>query len=198
MEKSKASPKKKSIFITPLARVSYASLYKAKAYEDQDAKFSCDLIFKAGEDLSGLEKAIHAAKVLQWGKDKSTWPKKLRSPIKDGDEKEGQPEYAGRMYITPANKHKPYVVDRKREHISEESDDFYSGCFVYGVLTVKAYDTKANKGVSLYLEGVQKVKDGERFGGSSKPEDALEDLGDDEDNQDDMGADDDLDEDIGF
>ena len=172
--------KKQSTIRTPLARVSYANVYKAKAYKDQKPKFSCDLIFKPGADLSELNRAIHQAKVAQWGADKSRWPRKMREPIKDGSEKEGQKEYQNRKYITPSNEHRPYVVDRDLQPIPPESNEFYSGCFAYAAVRVKAYDSPMNKGVAIYLEGLVKAKDGDKFGGSSRPEDVFQPLTDEE------------------
>ncbi len=187
---------KKKIIITPLARVSYACLYKPKPAMKsstgvaQDPKFQCDLIFRAKADLTELRKAVFKAKVEKWGADKTKWPKKLHSPFKDGNENADKPEYVGTTFITPTNKNRPYVVDGQLQPITEQSGEFYSGCFVYAALTCKAYDMK-KKGVTFYLEGVQKVKNGERFGaGSSKPEDAFQEL-EESDTEEDEDSDDD-------
>jgi hypothetical protein len=57
------------------------------------------------------------------------------------------------------------VVDRKKAAVSEADGVIYSGCYVNASLAAGAYEFgKIKKGVTCYLNGVQFVADGERFG----------------------------------
>jgi hypothetical protein len=150
---------------TPVARVSFPKVFKADAYEDQEPKFSCTLLFPKTADLSALRKAVHAASVKKWGADEKKWPKNLRSPFNDGNDKTDLQGYKNTIYISAKNKHRPQVVDQKLNPITEEDDTFYAGCFARFSLRAYAYDTKGNKGVSFSLEAIQKHSDGERFSG---------------------------------
>lgn len=181
--------------VTPVARVSFPNVYEAKAYEDSEPKFSCTLLFKKNVDLSSLKKAVHAAKVKKWGSDETKWPKKIRSPFNDGDEKEDLDGYEGMIYITATNRFKPQVVDRKLEPIAEESGDFYAGCYAQFALRAFAYGGKPTPykpGISFSLESIQKVKDGEPFSGRMNAEDVFGEL-DDEDGDDTSSDEDDSD-----
>lgn len=185
--------------ITPVFRVSFPRVFKAEAFEDQPAKFSCTLLFPKNADLSEMKKAVHAAKVATWGSDQAEWPKKLRTPFRDGDEKEDLEGYKGMIYVTVSNKHKPQVVDKNLEPITEESDDFYAGCKARAALRAFTYDTKGNKGVTFSLESLQKMGEGERFSGRMKAEDVFTKVAEDEDTSAESDeSNDDSDEDGGF
>lgn len=182
----------------PKFRVSFPRVFKAEAFEDQAPKFTCTMLFKSTQDLTVLKKAAHAAKVDKWGADKSKWPKKLRSPFRDGNEKEDLEGYKGMIYITASNKHRPEVVGRDLSPITEESDEFYAGCYARATLRAFAYDAKGNKGVSFSLENIQKVGEGERFSGRVKAEDSFDALDEEEDEDTDSGDDSEEDDDAGF
>ncbi len=171
----------------PLARVSFPNVFTPRAFEDGPEKYECQFLWPKDTDLSVLKKAIHSAIVEAWGKDKAKWPEGLKSPIKDGDKMEDLEGYEGQYYIKTSSHRKPGVINRKKEVITNE-DDFYGGCYAIATVLVKAYATKGNKGVTIYLNNIQKVKDGEPFGGRSNPEadfDEIEDGSDDASNYDD-------------
>jgi len=154
--------------ITPLARVSFPNVFKARAFEkDKEPKFSCTLLFPKNTDLTPLKKAVTAAIVEKYGPDKEKWPK-LRRPFNDGDEKADLEGYAGMIYVTASNKFKPEVVDQKMRPISEESGKFYAGCYALFSLRAFCYGGKGTPykpGVSFSLDAVQKHSDGEPFSG---------------------------------
>ena len=83
------------------------------------------------------------------------------------------------------------AVNRNKAAVTEEDGIIYSGCYVNASLGVAGYTFgKVKKGVKCYLNGVQFVGDGERFGS-----DAMSDFDelDDEDNKYDDLLGDDLD-----
>lgn len=163
--------KDKQRCVTPVARLSFPSLWKATAYQEgQEKKFQCRLLFPEKADLSSLRKAVFAAKVKAHGADKTKWPK-MASPFYDGNEKADLDGYKGMTYISPKNKFQPKVVKRVDdvyETITEESREVYAGCYV--VATVRAYcyggkGSKVKPGVAFSLENVLKHSNGKAFGG---------------------------------
>lgn len=160
---------------TPKFRVSYPNLFKprtSKDFPDKKPTFSIDMIFSKKADLSVLTKEVNRVKTEKWGP-KEKWPKGLRSPFKDGDEKENE-EYKGCFYATATSQRKVPVYDRDgTSEIVETDDSFYPGCFARAKVVIYTYEAKGNKGVALGLRGVQKWEDGEALGGgvSVKPGD---------------------------
>jgi hypothetical protein len=173
--------------VTPVGRVSFPKVFKAEAFEDQAPKFSCAVLLKKKSDeqkddavLKDIRRAVLAAKVKQWGEDKTNWPGKILSPISDGDDKEDLDGYAGMWVISASNRHRPEVVDGDMNLITEESDEFYAGCFARFALRAYAWEFKGKtgkvikRGVSLSLESIQKHAEGERFSGRQKAEDVFD------------------------
>lgn len=185
----------------PKFRVSFPKVFKAEAFEDQAPKYSCTMLFDESLDLSIFKKAVHAAKVKKWGADKTQWPKKIRSPFRDGNEKQDLEGYKGMIYITASNKHRPQVVGPDKAPIAEETDEFYAGCYARASLNAFAYETKTktgailNRGVSFSLENIQKVGEGKRFSGRIDAEDSFDEI--ESASSDDTSSDDD-DQDGGF
>ena len=102
------------------------------------------------------------------GKDKSKWPN-LKLPFNNGDDKAHKyPEYAGKISIRATSKHQPGVVDAAVQPIMNQSD-FYPGCFARMRVNAFTFDNK-QIGVSLGLNHIQKVKDGDPLGGGGARE----------------------------
>lgn len=160
--------------VSPIGRVSYPSVFKPNVYEGKE-NFQLTLIFDKNADLAEMESQIKEAVEKKWGKNP---PKKLKLPIKDGDEKE-QKEYEGKRYVTFKSQpdKPPQVVNADKAVITENSGLFYAGCYArvsYGVYT---YDKGGNVGVGISLHNVQKVKDGDRFDGSTTADDDFDSVG---------------------
>jgi hypothetical protein len=183
---------KKKRCVTPEFRVSYPAVFRAKSYEGNEAKYSVTMLFKKNVDLSALKRAAHNAAIEKFGP-KEKWPKGLRMPFRNGDEKEQQ-GFKGTIYVGASSKNKPGLIDRLKEPIINE-EDFYPGCYARAEIIAFAYDNKGNRGVSFALQNLQKLRDGENLSGRKKAEDvfdAVEDDGDDEENYgDDSDSDDD-------
>lgn len=174
-------------------RLSYEHIFTPTAFDDsQDAKYSATFIIsKEHADLDKVKAAFHAA-----GADKypnsfkgTEWPKGFTCSLKDADIQtdsmgevlaEKNPAYAG-CYILEANStRRPVVVGRRKEALTADDGVIYSGCYVNASLAAAPYEYgKVKRGVKAYLNGVQFVKDGERFG-----TDALSDFDDLEDDDD--------------
>jgi hypothetical protein len=177
-EQTQSAPAK---LLTPKARLSYPYLFKVRPLSpDDDAgkkpRFECEMLFPKATDLSALQKAVDAAIAARWP-DPAKRPKNLSLPIKDGDEKADRCDgYAGCYYIKPWTYNKPRVVDGHRADIRDE-DAMYGGCYVRANVTCYAYDKLGKRGVAFGLLSIQKMADGDRFGGvSNDPQKDFDDV----------------------
>lgn len=197
-------PIEKKCTVTQEFRLSYPALFEPKAFEDQEEKYSCVALFPKDTNLGvpaegqsySLKRIVKNATIEKWGSDPDKWPKRRRSPFKDGDEvddAEGK-GYAGMIFCTMSNKKPPGLVDQRRRKIEDEAT-LYPGCWVRAEVIAFAYDTAGNKGVSLSLQNVQKVRDDESFGGKRNAEDVFGDVEGAEGDEDEDDSYDDEDED---
>ena len=175
--------KSESTLITPVFRVSYPNVFKPKR-NDLSGKdeYSVVMLFDkktAKTELKELYALAKKAAEDKWGVGKI--PKKLKTPFKDGDQKNADliadgknanPTYEGMIFINAKSTYAPGVVNAKREIILDASE-FYGGCYARAQVSVYAYDTKGNQGVAIGLRHIQKVKDGDPFGNRTSPEDAF-------------------------
>ena len=73
---------------------------------------------------------------------------------------------AGKGYVLRSgSKSRPLVIDRKKHPLTEEDGVIYSGCFCNVSLAAAGFDAQVKKGVTVYLNGVQFFRDGERLAG---------------------------------
>ena len=165
---------------TPEFRLSFPALWKPKAFEEQEPKYSLVMLFdKKKADLSGMKKAVVAAAQEKWGA-KEKWPKNLRLPFRDGDEKEDMDGYKGHTYVSASSKQAPQIVDFKGpgirpEPLTEADQKCYAGCYARATLIAFAYDKAGNKGVSFSLQNVQVLRDGKPFSGRKNADDEFSD-----------------------
>jgi len=163
--------------MTPVFRVSFPHVFKATRPKGSDKdKFTLSMLFDDDADLSKLKKAATAAVKEKWG-DKP--PKKLKTPFLDAGDYDYEGYEDGHALVRASSIQKPGVVDQNVDPIIEESE-FYPGCYARAKVRAFTYDIEGNRGVSFGLGNIQKVKDGERLGGHSKPEDDFEAVGDDD------------------
>lgn len=161
--------------VTPTGRASYPNVFEPRAYGDQEPEFGINVIFDDDADLSQLEAAIHAVASAKWGK---KLPTNLQTPIRVGDD-ESKHEYFGKRFISAkrkAKRGKPGVVDERRKLITAESGVFYPGCQCRISCRPFAWSYMGKNGISLGLGNVQRIGDGERFGGSDDPNDEFTDV----------------------
>lgn len=170
-------------------RLSYQHIFKPTAFDDsQDAKYSATFIIpKDHPDLPAIKRAYFEAGKETFASDfvGNTWPRGFTCSLKDADTEtdsmgevlaEKNPAYKG-CYILEANStRRPITVDRRKAAVTEEDDIIYSGCYVNASLAAAGYTYgKVKRGVKCYLNGVQFVRDGERFGADASNDfDALD------------------------
>ena len=182
-------------FKTPIARLSFPSLFKPESYEGSDPKYKCTLLFDENEsDLTLLKKVGKRCVKEKYSK---KLPKKFTWPWRDGEEREDTVGYGeGVTFINLSSNSKPLLIDRKKKEITDE-DMLYAGCYVRAIVSPFVYEVKGNKGLSFALRGVQFLKEGKAFGSRTNPDDfGDDDLSDFEDDElnDDVDDDDDDDD----
>ena len=158
--------------ITPQFRASYLTVFTPREDPNGNMKYSVSMLFPKDTDLSDIKAAIKQAATEKFGADEAKWPKALKNPIKDGDEKpEGDPGRGCWIINASSNEtHPPGIVDERVQPILDQKD-FYSGCYARASISVYGYDN-VSKGVGVGLLNVQKIKDGDPLGGvASKAED---------------------------
>jgi hypothetical protein len=163
----------------PTGRLAYPVLFEQKFNElKQKAEWAVTMLFdKKTADLSKLKQTMITAAKNEFGPDVDLKTLDLKRII-DGDTKD-RGEYAGQWVVKAATRLKaPGVVDAQLNKILDPSE-IYSGVYANVNVTVKAY-TQPNKGVTLYLNHVQKVKDGEPIAGGPQVKDVFAELDIDE------------------
>ena len=169
---------------TPTATLSYEHLFEPTAPEDSiaDPQYSCTLVFGEGTDLSALERAVDQSGKNKCGEEYASLKesRNLRLPFRN--ERLAEKGYPpGSVYINVRSKQTPGIVSRfagedGRPLRINDPSEVYSGCQVRASLNVFAYDRAGNRGISLGLNNVQKLADGERLDGRLKAEDDFEAL----------------------
>lgn len=168
--------------VTGKVRFSYVHVFEPwSGQPGQEPKYSvCLLIPK--EDKKTLAKITAAMDEAIQDGIKSKWggkqPKNLHLPVRDGDEERADesPEYEGMVFLNANSKNAPGVVD-KDLNVILDADEFYSGCWGRASINFFPYDSNGNRGIGVGLNNVQKLKDGDRLGGSRAS--AEDDFGDD-------------------
>jgi hypothetical protein len=127
--------------------------------------------------LPELEKIGVALTNEKWGKKGPAILKAIKMTGKifyrDGDTKPDYEGFPGTFFVSSRSKVRPNYFDQQKQPIQEEQGLLYSGCYVN--VTLEAYPyTKGNNGLGARLRGVQKLRDGEAFGGGGPPADDSE------------------------
>lgn len=158
-------------------RLSYANIWEPKSINGSDPKYSCSLLIpkKDKKTLAALAAVIEAVKadpksITRWG---GKLPLKLKTPLRDGDEEKDDETYAGQMFLNATSKNAPRVVDQQLNDIMDK-DEVYSGCYAKVKIALFAFAASGNRGIGAGLEVIQKVRDGERLGGSGSGLDGFE------------------------
>jgi len=165
-------------YLTPVGIASFITLKEPRTLnENTEPKYSINIIFdKAAQntpEFQALEQGIEEAVKARWP---NRIPPGLRSPFRDGAEKEGIYEgyHAGQIFINPWSKAKPGVVDIQRQDMLN-LDEVYAGWTCRANVRPFAYDTAGKRGVSLLLDNVQFLRPGKRLDGRKAAADSYPD-----------------------
>ena len=149
------------------ATLSYPKLATPEIKNGREVR-SAVLLFDKSADLTQLRAALEAyTKEFFGGK----VPGGLKSPVKDGDEKadEWGESFRNKWYFRASSGFPVLCVgaDALNTPNDEIEDTFYAGCKVNVIVTPWGYKRDGNQGVSLNLNGLQFVADGDRLGGGN-------------------------------
>lgn len=158
--------------LTPEFRVSYEHVFKAQAPKASDKpKYSLTMLFSKDTDLSEIKEVMKQAKIAKYGP-KENWPDGLLSPVSDGnthkDKATGEIKagYKDHWVIkaTSSEDSRPTVFDTDGKEMID-SKKFYSGCYARAQVLAHVWEYMGKSGVMFILDGAQKLRDGEAFGG---------------------------------
>lgn len=144
------------------ARLSFPNLFKAKAFQDGDPKYSAS--FMISKDDPQVKMIIDTVKELTA---EFKGAKFKNHAIVDGDD-EGREECKG-MYIIKAKaaaNRKPLTVDMRARVRDDEAfeSELYAGCYVNADLSLYTLNNSYGKMLCCGLNAVQKFSEGEHLG----------------------------------
>lgn len=204
---------------TPVFRVSFPSVFK-KNEKSSNPKYEIGMLFRDTEkdkdDIRNqltvkLRKAYKGkpklesieslmAEVDRVGKDK--WgdkyealksKNKIKLPFHDGTDKEYDGYGEGVVFCTSRSKTQPGVLDQKCNRIIDE-EELYAGCYAIASVNIYAndgvYDGVPTKSISVGLNNIQKIADGEPFSGRARAEEEFVAIDEPEDDDSDLTIDD--------
>lgn len=183
--------------LTPEFRVSYSSVFKPA---ELSKKYELSAIFQIEEtekskaagtklvNIQSLKDLCIAVATEKYG-DRSKWPKigdgigMLKFPFRAGTEpgKKDVDGYGpGTIFVSLGSKlQKPGIVesfagpDKRPAPLAAESD-FYDGCYARATVNAYWWEFAGKFGISLGLQNLQKLRDGERFGGRGNAADSFD------------------------
>lgn len=161
-------------------RLAFPNLFKATApATGGEPAFSASfLLAPSHPQFKELEAAIASVAKEKWQAKADVTLKALKSSDKtclhNGDAKSEYDGFEGMFYISTRSKTRPTVVAGDRSPLSAEDGKPYAGCFVDASIEIWAQDNNFGKRINAQLRGVQFRRDGDAFGGGSKPADADE------------------------
>lgn len=169
LNKEPSMAKSIKVVVGPV-RFSYESVHEPRAMQEgATPKYSISLLIPK-TDKETVDK-VNNAVAKSKEDNKEIWggkiPAVLKGGLRDGDaEKPDDPAYKGMYFINANSLQKPGVVDADLNPILDRSE-FYSGCYGRASISFFAYNTSGSKGIGCGLNNVQKLRDGDKLGGSS-------------------------------
>lgn len=177
---------------TGIGTLSFPHVFAATASKNdkQETVYDIQIIIPKSqrEDVRNILRAIKEVGEAKWG---DNW-KKVRTPLRDGDKEKDEltedgstkgekyPERLGCFFLNARSTKPVGVFDRTRTPINNP-DDLYGGCKGKINVTFYPYSTNGNHGIAAGLNGVQKIADGEAFGGGRPSVESMFDMLDEDD-----------------
>ena len=154
-------------FLTPKGRVMFHNVFKVSDKPGFKPQYKITIGFDKEEiDIEVLKNwADKNIKLFFANKTKG-----VKNPIKDADQNGQSIKYDSfsNMYYFEAKanvSYPPQVKNQLGKNVTENDQEIYNGCYARLIIDTFAYDKPTNKGISFNLLAVQKIDDGERFGG---------------------------------
>lgn len=194
-------------YVTPVFRGSFVNVFSPQSVDGGEPKYGLSAVWepkkfgpKDKERWKKMMSALDAEAKRAFKKGLKELPGNYKKGVRDGAEKESLEGYGpGTKFASLTSKMRPGVVDMAGNDISPEegnADEVYSGAYFQATVTVYSYDNK-NKGVSLGLYNLRKVKDGPRLDLRTNAAEDFEDDSELDDGWLDEDEDDDIDNDDG-
>lgn len=179
-----AQTEKRRVLLTPKFRVAFPQIAEAKKFsDDQKARYSCVALFtpseftpKELEQWKALIAACNAVSIEAFKKPMKELDRSIyKTPFHKGEEKEQYSGFgAGVIYFTmSAYTRRPSILAIDNATPVDPAD-FYPGC--YARASVNPFPNKQWKSISIGMNHLQKLGDGERLDGATSAE---EDFGSD-------------------
>jgi hypothetical protein len=163
-----AAKSTKTKFVTGKVRFSFVHVFEPAETLNGSLKYSASILIpKSDKDtVARFNKAFEETKQATAAFFGGSIPKVLKGGLRDGDTEKDDPIYAGHYFFNANSNEKPGVVDQDVNPIIDK-DEFYSGCYGRASITMYPYDASGSKGIAFGLNNVQKLEDGEKFGGAT-------------------------------
>lgn len=162
------------------ARLSYPSLFQHSSFNGAPSgKYEATFILDKEEHADIIEKLQAEIAKLQ----KTMKRKAVHICLKDGDDLDDKPEYAGKMTLKAATKKRPLVIDRDRTPLIEDDNKPYAGCYVNAIIGGLWCSENYSPTIGANLDGVQFYADGEPFSAGGASADDFDAFGDDDDDE---------------
>ena len=134
-------------------------------------QYAIVMLFPKTEKLEAMRALAKLCVIDRWGADPAKWPKGLKNPFRDGDEKPNLQGYAGHYFIRATSNRPIAVVDASMQEVIEPGK-VYGGAYARANVNCFAYPSvkgpdMGNRGVSFGALALQLVRDGEPFVGIS-------------------------------
>jgi Enterobacter phage Enc34, ssDNA-binding protein len=160
--------KSSSLLISPRLLLESSSLVTPKspprAPEKDPEYFARLLVPEAAIRTTAWQEFV--AGIDAYGRDRfgPTYPKNIKSPLRRDIPDKGWPtDIVCFLTAKTGVKFKPGLYDRDREALMDPAAELYPGCFVRVSVKPWGYDNQYGRGVSLDLDGLQKLSDGPRL-----------------------------------
>lgn len=162
--------------MTPIGRVSFCHVFEPTLVPGgREEQYNLVLVFEPDTNIDEMKKVVRLAADTSFPD--GEWQDlrkagRFRLPFRKASEyaQYGEPfDNPERIFVSLASRERPGVVDQNVKPIINRSD-FYSGCYARAMCYAHSYDTAGNMGVTLFLNNVQKVKDGASLSGRRSPE----------------------------
>ena len=158
--------------ITPEFIATFVAIVRPSANKKDDGttemEYSIRAAFPPNTDMTALKNAAREAAEAKWG---ANIPKILKSPFRTYAELEHEFEGIGADWILmnfkAKERFKPGVVDENCQDIIDQAE-VYSGARFRAQVRAGAYEGKS-KGVTFYLQNVQRLGHGEPLGQTRVP-----------------------------
>ena len=178
--------------LTPVARLSFPQLWTAKSFEGGQSQFSATLLFdEKAQQTPEFAAMVAAATEVKNAKFGAKYVGELRNPFRKGElktrpeaNKDGSVAYMdgygpGIVFVrvSSGEEYPPTIYDPIKAEILAPHDRkaIYAGSYCVAVVQAIAYDKGGNKGVKFGFSCLQKVADGQSFGGGGTGAELLPD-----------------------